>query len=148
MPTPSFTAVIHLLRAHAGIADRFGRGLGVLHGLGLNETLMLMHLERASLNRLTRVDLAQRLSVSPSTVTRMTAPLEKIGMVGRQSNPRDARLAYVVLTAAGGKAIANARRTLEEFAASVFRDRWTEAEIATLATLLGRLTSGQPGDLA
>ena len=81
MPTPPFNALIHLLRAHAGIADRFGRGLGSIHGLGLNEVLLLMHLDRAPLNRLSRVDLAQRLSVSPSTVTRMTAPLEKIGMV-------------------------------------------------------------------
>lgn len=148
MSTPSFTAVIHLLRAHAGIADRFGRGLGSIHGLGLNEVLLLMHLERAPLSRLSRVDLAQRLSVSPSTVTRMTAPLEKIGMVARQSNPRDARLAYVVLTAAGRKAITNARASLEQMAAGVFRGLWTEAEITTLATLLGRLTAGQPGDLA
>ena len=148
MSTPSFSAIVHLLRAHAGIADRFGRGLGSIHGLGLNEVLLLMYLERAPLSRLSRVDLAQRLSVSPSTVTRMTAPLEKIGMVGRQSNPRDARLAYVVLTAAGRKAIANARASLEQMAAGVFRDLWTEEEIATLATLLGRLTAGQPGELA
>lgn len=147
MSDPSFTAVIHLLRAHARIADGFGRGLGVLHGLGLNEALMLMHLQRAPLNRLTRVDLAQRLSVSPSTVTRMTAPMEKIGLVGRESNPRDARLAYVVLTKAGSEAIANARASLEQFSAGVFRDRWTEDEIATLASLLGRLTAGQPGEL-
>jgi DNA-binding MarR family transcriptional regulator len=148
MPTPSFAAVIHLLRAQAAIADRFSRGLGVLHGLGLNEVLLLMHLERAPSNRLSRVDLAQRLSVSPSTVTRMTAPLEKIGMVGRQSNPRDARLAYVVLTAGGRKAIANARASLEQMAEGIFRDRWSDEEIATLASLLARLTSGQPGDIA
>lgn len=148
MFAPSFSAVIHLLRAHAGIADRFGKGLGSIHGLGLNDVLLLMHLERAPLSRLSRVDLAQRLSVSPSTVTRMTAPLEKIGMVGRQANPRDARLAYVVLTAAGRKAVANARASLEQMAEGIFRDRWNDAEIATLASLLARFTSGQPGDIA
>ena len=148
MTTPSYTAIIRLLGAYAGIADRFGRGLGSIHGLGLNEVLLLMHLERAPLNRLSRVDLAQRLSVSPSTVTRMTAPLEKIGIVGRQSNARDARLAYVVLTEAGRTAVANARASLEQWSAGHFRDPWTEDEIATLATLLGRLTAGQPGDLA
>lgn len=148
MSAPSFAAVIHLLRAHAGIAERFGRGLDPIHGLGLNEVLLLMHLDRAPLQRLSRVDLSRRLNTSPSTVTRMTAPLEKIGMVGRQSNPRDARLAYVVLTSAGRKAVANARTSLEHMAADVFRDRWTEEEIATLASLLGRLTAGQPGDIA
>ncbi len=53
-----------------------------------------------------------------------------------------------MLTAAGQEAIADARASLEQMAASVFRAPWTEAEIATLATLLGRLTAGQPGDLA
>jgi DNA-binding MarR family transcriptional regulator len=148
MPNPSFTAIIGLLRAQAGIAERFNRGLGLIHGLGLNEVLLLMHLERAPLSRLSRVELAQRLSISPSTVTRMTAPQEKIGVVGRQSNPRDARLAYVVLTPAGRKAIANARASLEVMAADVFRDRWTEAEIEALGSLLGRFTAGQPGDIA
>jgi hypothetical protein len=33
-------------------------------------------------------------------------------------------------------------------AADVFRDRWTNPEIASLADLLGRLTAGQPGELA
>jgi DNA-binding MarR family transcriptional regulator len=144
MSDPSFTAVIHLLRAHAGIAERF---TGAIHGLGLNEVLLLMHLERAPMTRLSRVDLAKRLNISPSTVTRMCAPLEKIGMVGRQSNPRDARLAYVVLTPAGREAITNARVSLEQMAAGVFRDRWTAEEIATLGSLLGRLTAGQPGDI-
>lgn len=138
---------MHLLRAHAGIAERFGRGLGSIHGLGLNEVLLLMYLERAPLNRLSRVDLARRLSVSPSTVTRMTAPLEKIGMVGRQSNPRDARLAYVVLTDGGRRTIADTLPSLERMAADVFRDRWSEAEIDTLASLLARLTISQPGEL-
>jgi DNA-binding MarR family transcriptional regulator len=148
MSDSSFAAVMRLLRAHAGVADRFGKGLGFIHGLGLNEVMLLLHLERSPRGQLSRVDLAQRLSVSPSTVTRMTAPLEKIGMVGRQSNPRDARLAYVVLTAAGRKAITNARASLERMAQDVFRDRWTETEIATLASLLARLTANQPGDLA
>ena len=147
MTTPTYAAVMHLLQAHAGIAERFGRSLGSIHGLGLNEMLLLMYLERAPLNRLSRVDLARRLSVSPSTVTRMTAPLEKIGMVGRETNPRDARLAYVVLTEAGHRAVVDARASLEQLAAGVFRDRWTEEEIATLASLLARLTVGQPGEL-
>jgi DNA-binding MarR family transcriptional regulator len=147
MTTPSFAALVHLLRTHAVIADRFDRGLGSIHGLGLNDTLLLMHLERAPLSRLSRVELARRLSVSPSTVTRMTAPLEKIGMVGREANPRDARLAYVTLTEAGQRTIGDARASLERMAAGVFRDRWSDDEIATLASLLSRLTAGQPGEL-
>ena len=43
--------------------------------------------------------------------------------------------------------IAEARATLERQADSVFRDRWTDKEIATLASLLGRFTAALPGDI-
>lgn len=148
MITPSFTAVLALLQAQARLEQRFSSGLGAVHGLGLREVLLLLHVEHADGGRLSRVDLAKRLSTSPSTVTRMTQPLEKIGLVGREANPRDARLSYVVLTDAGRTAVANARATLERMAAAAFADRWTTAEVASLAALLGRLTAGEPGLLA
>lgn len=147
MANPSFSAVLHLLGANARLEVRFTGGLGSLHGLALREVLLLMHLDRAPRTRLSRIDLAKRLYVSPSTVTRMAAPLEKLGVVSREADPRDARLAYVVLTGAGLELVANARATLEVMAADIFRDRWTKPEIAALADLLGRLTAGQPGDL-
>lgn len=148
MNTPSFSATLNLLRANARLEERFAGELGSVHGLALREVLLLMHLERAPLHRLSRIDLAKRLHVSPSTVTRMTTPLEKLGCVGREADPRDARLAYVVLTEAGQRLVGEARATLECMAADLFRDRWAKAEIATLADLLGRLTAGQPGDLS
>ena len=148
MTSPSFTAVLNLLGTHARLDERFDHSLGVLHGLSLKETLLLMHLERSPGMRLSRIDLSKRLHVSPSTVTRMCAPLEKRLVVGREPDARDARLAYVVLTKAGQQLITNARATLEGLSADVFRDRWTKPEIAALADLLGRLTSGQPSELA
>jgi len=148
MSKAPFTTVINLLRAQALIQERFAGELGSVHGLALNEALLLMHLERAPLRRLTRVDLAKRLHASPSTVTRMAAPMEKIGLVARQSDPRDARLAYVALTEAGLTLVGDMRKTLERRSAELFRDRWSDGEIASLGKLLGRLTAGELGDLA
>ena len=148
MLNASFPTIIHLLRAHALIEERFAGELASVHGLALNEALLLMHLERAPLQRLTRVELARRLHASPSTVTRMAAPMEKSGFVTRQPDPRDARLAYVVLTPAGLEAVGNLRITLERRCEDIFRDRWSDAEIRMLGQLLGRLTAGEPGDLA
>ena len=148
MSNPSLASVLALLRANARIEEQYGNGLGSIHGLALKELLLLMHLERAPKTRLSRIDLARRLHVSASTVTRMTLPMEKLGMVGRQADPRDARLAYVVLTAAGQRLVTDARATLERSADRLFSDRWAKAEIATLAKLLGRLTAGLPGELA
>jgi DNA-binding MarR family transcriptional regulator len=148
MSKTPFTTVISLLRAQALIQERFSGELGSVHGLALNEALLLMHLEKAPLRRLTRVDLAKRLHASPSTVTRMAAPMEKIGLVARQADPRDARLAYVVLTEAGLTLVGDVRKTLERRSSELFRDRWSDAEVASLAKLLGRLTAGELGDLA
>jgi DNA-binding MarR family transcriptional regulator len=148
MSKTPFTTVINLLRAQALVQERFSGELGSVHGLALNEALLLMHLEKAPLRRLTRVDLAKRLHASPSTVTRMAAPMEKIGLVARQADPRDARLAYVVLTEAGLTLVGDVRKTLERRSAELFRDRWSDAEVASLAKLLGRLTAGELGDLA
>lgn len=148
MSNPAFSAVINLIRAHAMVEERLAGELAAVHGLAVNEAMLLMHLQRAPMSRLTRIDLARRLHLNPSTVTRMAAPLEKSGLVTRQPDPRDARLAYVVLSDTGRTLIAEARATLERKSADVFRDRWTADEIATLSMLMGRLTTGEIGELA
>ncbi|MBL8572014.1 MAG: MarR family transcriptional regulator [Phreatobacter sp.] len=148
MSHASFAAVLHLLRAHSLLEERFAGELASIHGLALKDALLLMHLARAPLMRLSRVDLARRLNASPSTITRTCLPLEKLGLVGREDDQRDARLSYVVLTEAGRARVAEAEATLRHKSADLFSDRWNEAEIATLADLLGRLTAGQPGRLS
>jgi DNA-binding MarR family transcriptional regulator len=148
MTQSSFSAVMHLLRAHSRLEEKFAATLGSVHGLGVNEVLLLMHLQRAPLHRLSRIDLAKRLNVSASTVTRMAAPLEKLRLVGREADKRDARLAYVVLTKVGERLVGEARQTLEQLSAEVFKDRWTETEIQQLDKLLARITAAEPGDLS
>jgi DNA-binding MarR family transcriptional regulator len=148
MSNPSLSAVLHLLQVHARLEERFSGELGAVHGLSLKEVLLLMQLARASRERLSRIDLAKRLSTSASTITRMTLPLEKLGLIGREADPRDARLSYVVLTDAGREAVANAIATLQRLSAEVFQDRWSGQEIQRLADLLGRMTAGHPGLLA
>lgn len=148
MSKAPFSTVINLLRAQALVQERFSGELGSVHGLALNEALLLMHLDKAPLRRLTRVDLAKRLHASPSTVTRMAMPMEKIGLVTRQSDPRDARLAYVALTDTGATLVAEVRKTLERRSTEFFRDRWSEAEVASLGKLLGRITTGELGDIS
>jgi DNA-binding MarR family transcriptional regulator len=147
MTHSSFQAVVHLIRAHALVEERFAGELAAVHGLALKEALLLMHLNSAPLTRLSRIDLAKRLSVSPSTVTRTTMPLEKLGLVDRMADARDARLAYVVLTESGKALLANAVKTIDSMSVDLFRDRWSKQDIAQLSQLLGRMTAGLPGDL-
>ncbi len=147
MTSPAFLAATNLLQAHARLEQRLAGDLGGFHGLGLKDALLLMHLERAPQTRLSRVDLAKRLSASPSTVTRLTLPLEKRGLVGRASDPRDARLAYVTLTPAGRQLAGEARATIERLSVKLFSDRWEAGEVDQLGELLGRLTAPEQGDL-
>jgi DNA-binding MarR family transcriptional regulator len=148
MTNPPVAAVLRLFRAQSFFEARLGPELGSVHGLGLNELLLLMQLSRAPLNRLRRVDLAARLSTSQSTITRMTAPLEKTGLVKREADPRDSRVGYVVLTRTGQTRVAEAEATLQRMIEEVFGDRWSDKEIATLGSLLGRFTAALPGDIA
>lgn len=140
-------SVLRLLQSSQLIEARLAGEISSVHGLSVNEMFLLMQLERAPLQRLPRVELAKRLNTSASTVTRMAAPMEKLGLVSRQSDVRDARLAFVVLTEAGATRVAEARETFAKQATYVFRDRWQPQEIEQLSTLLGRLVAGTPGDL-
>ena len=136
---PAAVAALRLFRASARLEEKFNSALGAVHGQSLKDALLLMHVAQAEGGRLSRIELGKRLSVSPSTVTRTTTPLEKRGLLGRESHAHDARFAYVVLTKAGRRAVTDAEATFERLAAEIFRDRWKGAEIETLASLLGRL---------
>ena len=147
MSEASLAAILRLLRAHSFVEARVDPGLGAVHGLTLRELMFLMQLDQAPANRLRRVDLADRLNISQSTVTRLALPLEKLGFVKRETDPRDARVGYVVLTKAGRQRVADTRVTFDRMTEAIFRDRWSDKEIATLASLLGRFTASLPGDV-
>jgi len=147
MSDSSLAAILRLFRAQSFVEARVDPGLGALHGLALRDLMFLMQLDQSPANRLRRVDLAGRLNVSQSTVTRQALPLEKLGFVKREADPRDGRVGYVVLTKAGRQRVAEARATLERMADGLFRNRWSDKEIATLAGLLGRLSATLPGDV-
>ena len=147
MNTLALNAVLRLIRAQSHLQNRFAAELGGVHGLSVNELMLLMHLDQAAGGRLRRVDLAERLDLSQSGVTRMLAPMEKVGWVGRAEDPRDGRVGYVVLTAAGRRLAKEGVKTLAQQATTLFGDLWTDKELETLARLLGRLTANLPGQL-
>jgi len=140
MKTISSNAVLELFNANARLEQRLTAGLSAVHGVALKEVLLLLHVQRAPGAKLSRVDLAKLLHSSPSTITRMTKPLEKIGLIDREADARDARLAYVVLTPAGGTLLKNATKTMEQMSDSFLRERYAEEEIVLLETLLGRIS--------
>jgi hypothetical protein len=90
----NFEFCLRLTRAYATLTRRLDNALSNLHGLSFSDFMILYYLGRAPESRLRRVDLAERLGVTASGVTRSLLPLEKLGLVLRQPDPRDARVGY------------------------------------------------------
>ena len=141
------TSALRLLQA----ADEFRAGLAgefsAVHGISVNEFLLLLHLERTVSHRLPRVDLAKRMHVSASTITRMAAPMEKIGLLARDADDRDARLVFVVITDAGRERLSEALATFAKRAGYLFDDRWTDDEVEQFSVMLRRVAPGAAGTL-
>jgi len=112
-----------LTRANAVVTNRLDRSVSSLHGLGFQDFSILYHLSRAPGQRLRRIDLAHRLELTPSGVTRSLLPFEKRGLVEREADPDDARATFASLSKTGkpllADALATARKVSAEFLLSV-----------------------------
>jgi DNA-binding MarR family transcriptional regulator len=107
----SLSILISTMKVQSIIARRFDR-LSV-HGLGFSDFIILNVLTNAPEEKMRRIDLAEKIGLTASGVTRLLLPMEKTGFVNRESNQRDARVSYVVITAAGKKIFEEAKQTAE-----------------------------------
>jgi DNA-binding MarR family transcriptional regulator len=135
---PALEAWVGLLRAHAAATRALSAGLLAEHGLSINDYEALLHLSNNP-DGMRRVDLAEKLLLTASGVTRMLDGLEEAGLVAKRSCETDARVTYAVLTDAGRERFEAARCTHVDGIRGLFEDRLSEAEVRTLADLLGRL---------
>jgi DNA-binding MarR family transcriptional regulator len=83
-------------------------------------------------------DLAARVGVDVSVVSRRLAVLERAGYVERHPDPRDGRASLLRITPAGDDALEAARGLRSEWALSAF-SHWDETDARLLASLLDRL---------
>ncbi len=96
-------AWVAFLRSHAAITRELSAQLQREHDLTLNDYEVLLHLSRADGGRLRRVDLAERVLLTASGITRLLEGLEESGYVCKQTCPSDARVSYAKLTDAGAQ---------------------------------------------
>jgi DNA-binding MarR family transcriptional regulator len=134
-----------LLRAHASVTRELSAQLQAEHGLSINDYEALLVLSHAEGGEMRRIDLASELMLTPSGVTRLLEGLEEGGHVCKGSCSTDARVTYAVLTDAGRQKLEKASRSHLAAVAELFRERFSDDELATLAELLGRLP-GVGGD--
>jgi len=99
----------------------------------------LLLLANARERALRRVDLAEALGLTPSGVTRLLDGLERDGLVAKRSCVHDARVTYAVLTDAGAARVEQSSCSHEGSVRALFEERYSDEELETLASLLGRL---------
>ena len=87
----------------------------VLGGLGFNELIILYHLSRSEGQKMRRIDLANKVGLTASGVTRLLLPMEKIGLVKKEANERDARVSLVKLAPGGKTKLEEGLERLEVF---------------------------------
>ena len=138
MTTSALQFCLRLSRAQAVVTRRLDHALSGLHGLSFADFMILHHLGRAPGGRLKRVDLAERLALTPSGVTRSLIPLEKLGWVSRQADARDARVSYASLTDAGRELLSHAEASVSE-AAQEATEGLPADQVQALSASLARL---------
>lgn len=116
------------------------------HGLSINDYEALYVLSRAEGRRLKRVDLARRLVLTPSGVTRLLEGLENAGLVERASCETDLRVTYAQLTAAGSEKLEAASCGHQDSIRALLEGHLSEAEIGELADVLAKLPGVAEGD--
>jgi DNA-binding MarR family transcriptional regulator len=130
---------VSLLRTHAAVTRQLDRELVQDHGLTINDYEVLLHLSRADDRMMRRVDLANRVLLTPSGITRLLDGLERSGLVEKASCSTDARVVYAKLTAKGLKRLETASGSHLASIRALFAERFSEEELESLASYLERL---------
>lgn len=132
-------AWVSFLRAHAAVMRELSAQLQREHGLTVNDYEVLLHLSKADGRRLRRIDLADRVLLTASGITRLLDGLQAAGYVCKETCVSDARVSYAKLTDAGAEKLRASSTTHLRGIDELFLGRYSDAERATLADLLSRL---------
>ena len=139
VPAQQLESWIAFLRSHSAITRELSAQLQREHGLTLNDYEVLLHLSHAEHGMMRRVDLAEKILLTASGITRLLEGLERAGYVCKETCSSDARVSYAKLTDDGREKLSEASVTHLRGIDELFLGRYSGAELATLAELLSRL---------
>ena len=136
---PHLNAWKALLRAHATAVGRIETKLVAGGHIPLVDYDVLLELNNAPEGKLRMAELAQRVVLSRSGLTRLVERLEKVGYLQRQAVAADRRGTQATLTEAGKAALRAAWPVYAEGIGEAFAKYLREEEAQQLAELLGRV---------
>lgn len=132
------------LRAHAKVTRILDAELSEECELPLGSYEVLLHLNEAPDRRLRMTDLADRVLLSRSGLTRLVDRLEREGLIRRESCPSDLRGTNAVLTDRGYERLRDAAPIHLRGVREHMIDLLSPEEIQVLAAAFGRIAGECP----
>ena len=125
-----------LLHAHHDVVEKLDAELRAEHGLSFSDYDVLLRLGRASGHRLRMTELAEKVMLSPSGLTRAVDRLVDEGLVQRARFPEDGRVTLARLTDKGRHALLRAARTHLRGIRKHFTGRLSDTQLRNVASAL------------
>jgi DNA-binding MarR family transcriptional regulator len=129
------------IETHGDLVSALERDLAD-HDLAVGDYQVLVYLSEADDHAMRMCDLAERLQLSPSGLTRRLDGLVKAGYVAREASTEDRRVMMANLTPDGWSAL---RKTAPHHVASVRRrvfDHLDDAQVDALASIFTAIGKG------
>jgi DNA-binding MarR family transcriptional regulator len=139
LPVEGRAAWAAFLRAHATVVRALDAELAAAHGVPLSSFDALVQLSLSEQGELRMAELADRVVLSRSGLTRLVDRLERERLVERRRCASDARAMYARITPSGRKRLAQVMPAHVDGIRRLFVGRLTAHELRTLAAVLGRL---------
>jgi DNA-binding MarR family transcriptional regulator len=129
-----------LLRVQVQVSRQLQADLLAQHDLALGSYDVLLQLNEAPEGRLRMNDLADRVLMSRSGLTRLVDRLQQEDLVERESCTSDARGLFAVITPAGRDRVLAATPTQQRGVKDFVLKRLDRDELRQLGVILGKLT--------
>ncbi|HEV3474946.1 MAG TPA: MarR family transcriptional regulator [Actinomycetota bacterium] len=123
-----------LLHAHHDVTATLDRELREEHDLSFSEYDVLLRLARAPDRALRMTDLATRVLLSPSGLTRLVDRLVGKRLIKRREAPNDGRVAMAALTERGYEELRKAARTHLRGIRQHFTAKLSETQLRNVAS--------------
>jgi DNA-binding MarR family transcriptional regulator len=130
-----------MLQVHAAVTRQLDAQMHAAHGLSVSAYEVLMFLADADAHRLRMSEIADRVLLSRSGLTRLIDRLVALGLVRRNACVDDGRGSFAELTPAGLERLEDARRTHLQGVRSFYLDKLSRDDQVSLAEAWGRVLS-------
>jgi DNA-binding MarR family transcriptional regulator len=141
-------AFARLARAHTLLRRELASEILTPRGLTMSDFEALLSLSDAEENRLRRVDLVEKLMLTPSGVTRLLEGLQEAGLVENVHCEDDARVTWAQLTDDGIETLECVGASYAKRLQELFEGRLDADDVARLSELLAKLPGVDDGSCA